>query len=650
MVMTKLVRFWPLTLAFVLAAGLLISWVNPLGPIVLVLVPGLILLIRGIAPRIERLTRRQLLIGLGIGLLAMLLAQIFIVRQLPITVYHDPYRVMAQAEQMAAGKRDWTITYFWRYPNNVPLAFLMSLWLRLTNVFAISTNTSVHLLSLLLLDGFILLALRTADEFSHRNTLVVGLFAFFALSPFAYSYYLQVFYTDLPLMLVLLIQMRQFARWPNLAQAHRVISGLMLVLASLIGMLMKPNLIVLIPAMAIVAVILGRRHLLKQLQLWVPMLLVVLGLGLSVPVTQGIRTVTAYKPHAEHAFPVTHWMMMGLDANTGGTYSEADAKMELTLPDSDARIAYNLEEMQNRVRNMGPVGLAIHWLRKLGSLLNVDSIQRWYSGGFRDAPGWYLDNVGVIRFMIAVSYLAAFGLLIGWSIMRLVFWRPDLTDAKQVAGLLAVVCGLGFLAFHVLLWETGGRYGQVVIPLLMVVLATTKPLPQTAFVRNKRPRGALLAASALMVGVLTVAKAPAVTVVTAQRSQLSKQYQAGPSIMKPGVQLTQQFTARRSFNTISLQAWKNSPIHVVLVNVQTQERADLVKKGNHYVLNQQLPAGRYELRAANETNTDQRIDVVRTNRYRLAQEPLIIDGVAEPYASLIFMAGINANHAEVLKP
>nr|WP_243681507.1 hypothetical protein [Lacticaseibacillus manihotivorans] len=106
-----------------------------------------------LAPKLDALAKSKVDHSLLAAGGVMLLGQLAILKWLPVTVYHDPYRVLSQADQMAAGHNIWAITYFWRYPNNVPLAYLLSLWLRFTNLFGLSTNTSIHLLSLIVLDA-----------------------------------------------------------------------------------------------------------------------------------------------------------------------------------------------------------------------------------------------------------------------------------------------------------------------------------------------------------------------------------------------------------------------------------------------------------------------------------------------------------------
>lgn len=133
----------------------------------------------------------------------------------------------------------------------------MSLWLRITQLFGLSTNTAIHLLSIIVLDGFILYFLVVIRRLNQNNSMVLGAFAFFVLTTFAYTYYLQVFYSDLPTMLVLLLVLSILYRWPTYSRRQKIGAGLGLVVTILIGDLVKPNLIVLIPALLIVAVWLG---------------------------------------------------------------------------------------------------------------------------------------------------------------------------------------------------------------------------------------------------------------------------------------------------------------------------------------------------------------------------------------------------------
>ncbi len=437
------------------------------------------------APRLDHLSTRQLRWGIGLGLLAMLIAQVVVLHVMPNTVYHDPYRVLSQADQLAAGHMTWDITYFWRYANNVPLAYLLSLWLRLTQLVGLSTNLSVHLLSILVLDSFIALALHTIWQLSQRASLLVVAFGFFALSPFAYTYYLQVFYSDLPTMLVLLIIIRSLLNWSQKTSRQRWFAGSGLVVAVMLGAMLKPNLVVLLPALLIVGLILARQHLWRQAKLTLPILLIVLGFGLSLPATKVIDVAANYQPRTAFSFPATNWILMGYNQHSNGGYSGKDVGRAIKQPSQAARQRYNLKTIPKRIKTLGVVGVIRLWVVKLGIVLNVQGIQRWYNGGFRAAPSWYSNHAGFYQGLTVIGYVAATLLMWGALMLKLLRWRPDLTDPHQILALLAVTTALGYLAFHTLLWEVEPRYGQAILPLLWVALAA---IPRQA--SQSRPRWA----------------------------------------------------------------------------------------------------------------------------------------------------------------
>lgn len=592
------------------------------------------------APRLDHLSTRQLRWGIGLGLLAMLVAQVVVLHVMPNTVYHDPYRVLSQADQLAAGHMTWDITYFWRYANNVPLAYLLSLWLRLTQLVGLSTNLSVHLLSILVLDSFIALALHTIWQLSQRASLLVVAFGFFALSPFAYTYYLQVFYSDLPTMLVLLIIIRSLLNWSQKTSRQRWFAGSGLVIAVMLGAMLKPNLVVLLPALLIVGLILARQHLWRQAKLTLPILLIVLGFGLSLPATKVIDVAANYQPRTAFSFPATNWILMGYNQHSNGGYSGKDVGRAIKQPSQSARQRYNLKTIPKRIKTLGVVGVIRLWVVKLGIVFNVQDIQRWYNGGFRAAPSWYSNHAGFYQGLTVIGYVAATLLMWGALMLKLLRWRPDLTDPHQILALLAVTTALGYLAFHTLLWEVEPRYGQAILPLLWVALAA---IPRQA--SQSRPRWAnqaslLNGATALLVafgaaGVLG-AQLPQKQVIAAQRSQLSVQYHAKPKTVTPGTVLAEVVDVNAPANYFSVQTHAGSQVQVTLTNLATGQHYRLTMAGSVARLHHQLAAGQYRITVQNLTTRGQQVDVTHTYHYQLATHPLTVNGQSQPTASLIY--------------
>ncbi|WP_243132407.1 hypothetical protein [Leuconostoc pseudomesenteroides] len=583
-------------------------------------------------------------IGVSVGLVLMALAQVLVLSFMPNTVYHDPYRVLSQADQMAANHMTWDITYFWRYSNNVPLAYLMSLWLRVTQFFSLSTNISIHLLSIIVLDTFIVLVLYTAYQLNRRNSTVVGLFSFFALTPFAYTYYLQVFYSDLPSMLILVIVLRIIWRWSTKSVMQKFISGSGLVVSILVGALIKPNIVVIIPAIIVVALILFVKKSLKKSQIIIPILLIIFGFGLSIPTTRGIYLVSNYTPKTEFELPATHWMLMAFNESHSGTYSGSDVIKDNNQPNKSARQSYDLKQIGSRIEKMGMIGLIKLWVVKMGILLNVDGVQDWYNGGFCSAPTWYLKNAQLIKVLTTVSYASATLCIWLTFTIELFRWRINLNNVEQITALIAIVTVLGYLSFHTLLWEVEPRYGQAILPLIMFAMAAIPNQSENSrhglnFRRNGL-FGTLTLTGALVVGLIFSKSLgdsqPQNLVVAAQRSQLSLQYGAKPEMLDPNSIVTENVDIKTTANYFSVQVHDYSNVKVFLKNLKTKKDLEFYDAGSSFHLWHKINPGHYQIIIYNSTNTQQAIDIVRTYKYQLNQYPLIMNGQPNKTASLVF--------------
>ncbi len=606
------------------------------GIIVLVGSAILLTICKLLAPKLDALSPKIVTRGLLAAGGLMTIAQLAILKWLPVTVYHDPYRVLSQADQMAAGHNVWAITYFWRYPNNVPLAYLLSLWLKFTNLFGLTTNTSIHLLSLIVLDSFIVLMLGMVRRLSKRNSVVIGAASFLLLTPFAYTYYLQVFYSDLPAMLILLALFSLLYAWPHGNSVSRWFMGFGFVAIAMLGQLLKPNLIVLLPAMAIVLALLvfhKKGHWRKLL----PIALIIVGFGLSVPAKSMIYQASNFHADQQFQLPAANWMVMGLNQHSNGMYSGKDVGTAIKIGNQKRVQAADVKTISTRVKTLGPVGLLKLWVVKLGILQRVGGIKNWYNGGFRAAPAWVQNHANFWSYLTQISYLIASVTLLLTLIARLWTWRIDYSNPTDLLVLLAITTTLGLFAFHTLLWEVEERYGQIVLPMLWLSLAGIKSSR-----RERKAHKALL--PALLTGLAIVGFAgssfmaqqyPQHQVVAAQRSQLSVQYHAKPHLTQPGTTMTEAITLRGHANYLSVQVHAGSTVEATLTDSQGHVYS-MYDAGSVYRLHHQLKPGTYTITIKNTTHSAQNVDVVKTNNYQLAEHPLIINGVKHPHASFVF--------------
>lgn len=612
------------------------NWVAALGVAILTAIGwwGLPKLI----PAIERLSKVQLFWLVGSGMAVMVVLQIAVIKWLPVTVYHDPLRVLDQAARMAVGHTNWKITYFWRYPQNVPVAYLLSRWLKLTMELGMSVNRGVHLLSMLLLDGMVLLGIDTTWRVSRKKHLVVGILAFALLSPFAYTYYLQVFYTDLPVMFVLLYMMRTLVLWRRRNWWQRSISGVLLVVAAMLGQVTKANMIVVLPALLLASLLMWGRCQFKQSHLLVPIVLIALGIGLSFPLSSAFDKAANFTRQSRYEFPITEWVAMGLNKSSHGTFNTKDVKANVKLRSKAARNQRNIKVIKKRLIKQN-WGLVRHWLIKLMVLTNSANILHWYNGGMQEAPGGYLRHAPVISGLVAISYQVATCLVFGFIIKRLLVNQMALATTNNQVALIVILTTLGYLAFHVLLWEVEERYGQVLVPLswllLMLLPAGDRKEIKTWQKWEVAGAGALALGLAATTALGVNSSGQTVTV-TAQRSQLSTQYGAKPIDLKPGNQITQIVKLNGTANRISVQVHAKSKVEVTLVNLISGEQYVLRQRDDEFDYTGQVAAGAYQFQILNTASTAQKVDIVHIPHYRMAPYPMNNQGRVYQNTSLIY--------------
>ncbi|MBM7616993.1 hypothetical protein JOC36_000542 [Weissella uvarum] len=635
-------------LAFALVIGIIGNIINPMNPnflqslIVLFVATVGWFTLKGIKPFIARLTPRQVKGSVIGALVIMVVLQILILWFLPVTIYHDPYRVLTQADALSHHVSGWTSNYFWRYPNNVSIAYLMTLWLKFTQSFGLTTNTALHILSFITLDTFIVLMLKTMYDVSHhnRNVLFGGL-AFMVASPFAYTYFLQVFYSDLPSLLVLLIIFNVLYRWPHFSTNQRIGSGIVLTLVVCLGQLLKPNLIVLIPAFVIVFALVFYHHNFNKLKIIVPTLLILVGFGLSVPAKQVIFNATHFENNEKYELPTVSWIAMGLNKETRGVYNGDDIAYEIGLPDKDTRQDFETQLVKDRVHELGPFGLIQQWTIKLAILLNAENPQDFYNGGLIQKPGWIARHGNFYSRLVSLIYQVATILLFASLVTRLWHWRSRYDNQAQVVTLLSIVTILGYMGFHSLVWETEPRYGQIVLPLVMFALAALPAPAKQVTVPLKTKYQSFMPVVGLVTlllgayGLKLTSGQP--QIIAAQRSQLSKQYgskQTTPINHHDVVTQRVDFKAPvRYFSLLS-----NSK--TILINTQTHMTYQLTSQPNtnSHVYKGLLPAGSYEIRVTNSSAENENLDIIKTQNYRLAPYPLYFNNHQQKFASLIYKA------------
>ncbi|KRK98067.1 hypothetical protein FD04_GL001045 [Secundilactobacillus odoratitofui DSM 19909 = JCM 15043] len=577
----------------------------------------------------------------------IVIIQIAVLWVTPATVYHDPFRTIVQAEQLSRGNLTWNDSiYFQRFPNNVSLTVILAGWLKATSWLHMTTNNSVHLLSLILLDGFIVIMLRALLRLSHRHGAVILAGMFFLVSPFAYTYYLQVFYSDLPTLICLALTFNIVIGWQHFGRLKKWLAAFGLVVVITLGEVVKPNLIVLLVAVLLVTIWLAFRNRIALNQLKTPFILIAVGFALAVPSAHGLSQVSHFQPNNAEAFPTTHWIWMSYNPKYAGRYNFEDVQKLSQIKGKTQKQAYLKKALPARLKSLGPAGILGRWVEKASILLNVSFMQQAYTGGFIQAPGWYQKMGPTLSLLGSLIMRIGFILLYTETLIRcLRLWRNRATIPTVDPRItLTILTALGYLAFHTLLWETESRYGQVMLPILGILCA----LPSLAtanlndlFVKRsmtaKRVGWSVVGLLAVFVGVGAgnLQRMPQSPVAT-QQSQLSLQFDAKRTPIEANGTLTQEIRLNHLARSASVSLAPDLLFSGQLVNLKTHRHYRFTRMPSALVINHVLPVGNYQIQLKNLLNRPQSLLLTQTLNDRLAPYPLVYGGTQHPYASFVY--------------
>ncbi|ANZ65336.1 hypothetical protein AYR62_15465 [Secundilactobacillus paracollinoides] len=643
----NLTNFFAVLLIGGLGLGILSNVIFPQNPKLSCLVLAIAAGLWFIKPYFKKWTDRfspQTIKWAFVGTMGIiLLVQLLILHFLPATVYHDPYRVLNQAELLSRGHLTWTHSiYFYRSPNNAPLAILLSYWIKLFAMIHLSTFVAVHFLSILLLDGLIALIISLVRQYTTRNYSVLATMLFFIFSSFAYTYYLQVFYSDLPILFTLALVFFVVARWTHLSTLKKIVLGAAIFLAVMLGQIVKPNLIVLAVAIVLVGGWLLIRQRKQFVKLLVPFVLMLGGFAASVPVTHVMEQTSHFSESTKYEIPTTHWIEMGYNPNTYGRISGADVKKLDALPTKAARQAYLNKAFPARLKKLGIVGIVKQWAVKLGILLNVGNVQAAYTGGFIQAPASYQKIAAPVKTLSSALMRASIILLYVEVLLSSVALIRRQATLPNTAFVLALVTAVGYLAFHTLLWETESRYGQALIPMLFLLSTVKRPAIKSLTPKTTRFRVfstvAFLAvvAAAYITSPLTLIDN--IQLVSGQLGQLSIQYKALLTAVKPHQAVTQELQLNHSASRFIVSTAPKAHLTGQLINLKTKHAYQLAAGPKSLLVHHVLAKGKYIIKISNNTTKTQKLQISRMYDYKLAPYPVKLNNQLHPSWSLIYQA------------
>ncbi len=283
-----------------------------------------------------------------VGLQTILL--LFFVKAVPVT---DAYNVTADTIEMARKgilHIDNTSGYYASYSNNNGVIVMLYSYYRVMLSLGIEDLWSATIaLNVAFIDGAILLSYFFARKAFSRKSATVFMFimllspATYSFLTFTYTNTFSLFFTALLLFMTLWIKQKKGI----LGCTYMVLVGLVAVA----GYMIRPTVIITIIAIFIILfrVINKKKLCLAFLTCFL------LSFCIGVKLIGSFNSQFLSDREGTKTFPITHWMMMGLSKSGGFNYE--DYYFTGSYPTKTQKMEANIEEIMNRVRQGGPIGL-----------------------------------------------------------------------------------------------------------------------------------------------------------------------------------------------------------------------------------------------------------------------------------------------------
>ncbi|HIS87757.1 MAG TPA: glycosyltransferase family 39 protein [Candidatus Caccenecus avistercoris] len=386
---------------------------------------------------------------------------------LPISSVTDLSHIIEYVNRMfSLDSLTITGSYFSKYTNQVPLLIFAYFFTKIGSIFGCTNvvlmGTIFNALFMSIMAFFIYL---TGKELKDEKTGLLALI-FTVINPIFYLYS-SYFYTDtlcMPFAVIGLYLAIKCIKTDSIKK--KILFGILSGLIFFIGL--KVRIVVVILLIAILALILINKEIKHKLKIYFALLIgLVVGL-LGFKVAYSFFGINL---NPNEAFPITHWLMMGLNEEHTGGYNGSDHDLTFNEKTYEEKKEANIEEIKTRLKELGPIGLI--------KLEGAKIARTWSSGNY----GVYAklnntsDGVGIYEYLggygntniflkyslqILKTYIS-FMILLG-----LVTRFRKKSDTYHYEDIIYIAL-FGAILFYIL-WESAQRYSLSFLPWMIIPL------------------------------------------------------------------------------------------------------------------------------------------------------------------------------------
>lgn len=357
----------------------------------------------------------------------------------------DGGHTYAEARYLLAHHHASKSVYFEVYPNNIPVTILRYFLYRFFALFQINN----YMLLDRLFSGFVLvLSMFVSWKIACKqfNRRIGNVLLLFLLTCFPFFLYTSYFYTDTTIMVLPVLMLYL---WQRHSETSKIRYMILLGLCLGVGYLIRPNIILFLPALAIYMF-----FVVKLKRTLINLALVGVMLASCIVAGQSYEHHLGYVSNPKYTMPNVHWVMLGL--SPVGQYTTSDFYKTYDRHTQVAKKKEDLAVIKDRIARDKTQGLVKLWAIKTVRTWTVGAHAYYWYTEFTNNPTLFYNYVygnkkALVLFICQVFYLVSLFFML---LSVLAYFR----NRKATLNLLIQICLFGNFLFYTFIWEAEPRY------------------------------------------------------------------------------------------------------------------------------------------------------------------------------------------------
>lgn len=396
--------------------------------------------------------KKKIIVGILLGLqFILLLISAFVISSIPQV---DLIHILTEINSLNDTGSILNSVYYSVYPNN---RFLLIILYGLQKIIPIGNQILFSLLSTICISVMSLFTYKTVNKVWDLNKGLLSLFIC-VLSPIFYLY-VSYYYTDvlmLPFASILIYLIVKTKDEKNLKS--NVLYGILIGIIAIIGYKIRAVAIFILVAYFVYLIF--TKKILIVLKKFAP---IIIGAILTITCIGTIENKFFTNVNVDKEFPMTHWIMMGVNEKSDGYYSQDDYNLSSSASNVSERTDLNIKEIKNRLSDLGPFGTVKLLVVKLVSVWGKGdySYQKYLElvNDFNPSYSYLLEDKNIV-----INYLLQFSKIVVMFMAIISLINIYKSGKKSI-----IAISLFGAVFFYLVWEVCPRYGLSFLPWLILI-------------------------------------------------------------------------------------------------------------------------------------------------------------------------------------